>query len=288
MPVEKASSDKKEVHLTALRADHLPQAVALSSEFSWPYREADWRFAFDLGHGVAAEVDGRLVATALWWLYGDRYATCGMIIVTQQMQGYGLGRKLMDAMLDKIGDRSIILNSTEEGYRLYEKLGFTPYGKVYQHQAVLEADPLLCTEPTGIRSMHPGDETAIRGLDFAASGMDRTVLLDALFSVGTLIVMDRGTGVQAYACAREFGRGIVIGPVIAADAADAKALILSLASRHRGEFVRVDVTDDCGLSPWLSGIGLPRVGQVVAMVRGVRPITSDSAGLFALSSQSLG
>ena len=34
------------VHLTALRADHLAQALLLSSEMGWPYRLEDWQFAF--------------------------------------------------------------------------------------------------------------------------------------------------------------------------------------------------------------------------------------------------
>src|SRR5206468_8397560 len=56
---------------------------------------------------------------------------------------------------------------------------------------------------------------------------------------------DKGTpsGLSAYACAREFGHRVVIGPVIAkgsSDASDAMALIASLAGCHHGRFVRID------------------------------------------------
>ena len=66
---------------TVLRADHLPQAVALSSALGWPYRAEDWRFAFDLGHGVAVETEAGLAATALWWPYEPAFASFGMIIL---------------------------------------------------------------------------------------------------------------------------------------------------------------------------------------------------------------
>ena len=44
--------------LTALRAEHLPDAARQSAALGWPYREADWRFAFELGSGFAVEADG--------------------------------------------------------------------------------------------------------------------------------------------------------------------------------------------------------------------------------------
>ena len=123
--------------MTALRADHIPQAVSLSAALGWPYREEDWRFAFELGHGVAVETDGGLAATALWWPYEKSFASIGMIIVAPALQGRGIGRMLMDELLRQADGRAIVLNSTREGYRLYERLGFVPCGQVNQHQAVL-------------------------------------------------------------------------------------------------------------------------------------------------------
>jgi hypothetical protein len=118
--------------------------------------------------------------------------------------------------------------------------------------------------------------------------MERTRLLEALFAVGKVAVLEREGRVQGYACVRRFGRGVVIGPVAARDVVDAKALVATLAAEHRGDFVRIDVPAASGLSPWLEEIGLPRVDQVVSMVRGKPPTPSADAMLFALSNQSLG
>ena len=321
-----------------LRADHLPQAVSLSAALGWPYREEDWRFAFELGHGVVVETDGGLAATALWWPYGETFASFGMIIVAPALQGRGIGRLLMDELLRQAEGRAIVLNSTREGYRLYERLGFVPCGQVNQHQAVLAAasleSPAGATErlakespagtterlgreppagaterpakespagtterpakesPAGtnraIRPLRPEDIGAIRDLDCRASGMQRTRLLDALFAVGKVAVMAREGRVQGYACVRRWGRGVVVGPVIARDAADAKVLVAALATEHRGDFVRIDVPATSGLSSWLEAIGLPQVDHVVSMVRGKPPMCAADATLFALSNQSLG
>jgi len=280
--------------LTPLRADHLPDAVGLSSALGWPYREADWRFAFNLGAGFAAEVDGRLVATAMWWPYGDTHASAGMIIVVPELQGRGLGRALMDELLHAARGRTIFLNSTQAGLSLYTRLGFVPRGQVCQHQAILMKAPLLASGTAGLRAMTASDAEQVRLLDLAATGMDRTALLNALFEVGMIMVVDRGAGVTAYACAREFGRDVVIGPVIAkgsSDASDAMLLIAALAGCHHGRFVRIDVTEESGLSGWLTELGLPCVGREVAMARGIRTPAGSAdadARLFALASQSFG
>jgi GNAT superfamily N-acetyltransferase len=274
--------------MTALRADHVSQAVSLSAALGWPYREEDWRFALELGHGVAVEIDGKLAATALWWPYEKAFASVGMIIVAPALQGRGIGRRLMDELLRQADGRAIVLNSTREGYRLYERLGFVPRGQINQHQAVWAAGAPELPANNAIRPFRPEDIAAIRELDCRASGMGRTRLLDALFSVSKVAVIEREERVHGYACVRRWGHGVVVGPVVARDAMDAKALVATLVAEHRGGFVRIDVPATSGLSPWLEEIGLPQVGHVVSMVRGKAPTRTADATLFALSNQSLG
>ncbi|WP_256899104.1 GNAT family N-acetyltransferase [Pseudomonas syringae] len=277
-----------------LRADHLPQAVGLSAALGWPYREADWCFAFDLGAGLAVEVEGHLVATALWWPQGENHASVGMIIVSPSLQGQGLGRALMDQLMQQAGERTLILNSTQEGLALYTRLGFVAQGRVNQHQAMLEHAAHFVPDSMHVRVMQAEDEQTLRQLDLAATGRDRGALLSALFDHANTLVIDNGAGVSAYGCVREFGRGVVIGPVIAKGAcavADARALITALADAHRGRFVRIDVTEDTGLSDWLTEQGLPCVGHAIPMVRAM-PLQGScaetDARLFALSNQSIG
>lgn len=271
----------------ALRSDHVAQAHALSAALKWPYREEDWRFALELGHGLGVEADGKLVATALWWPYDDAFGSCGMIIVAAEYQGKGIGRRLVDGLLRQAGDRTIILNSTREAHALYERLGFVDCGGVSQHQSVLAKAP-AAVRVDGIRPFRGEDLAAIRDLDRRASGMGRVALLESLFALGSGLVIERAGRIVGYACVRRWGRGVVIGPVVALDAADAKALIAGLAAQHAGAFARIDVTQACDLSPWLDGIGLPCVDRVVSMVRGAPPTHDPDATLFALSNQSLG
>src|SRR5687768_1037450 len=151
------------LHPVGLGAEHLPQALELSQALQWPYRLEDWAFALGLGRGFAVEIDGRLAGTALWWPYGDRYGSAGMIIVAAQDQRKGIGGILMDALLADAAGRTLILNSTAEGMALYTRLGFVPYGRVHQHQAVLDRLP-AADDAERIRSFVPDYRLVIQAL----------------------------------------------------------------------------------------------------------------------------
>lgn len=276
-----------QTEVVQLDEKHLAQALTLSLALDWPYRLEDWAFALRLGRGFAVESDDRLLGTALWWPFGSDHASAGMIIVAAEAQRQGIGGRLMEALLADAAGRTIILNSTRQGEALYTRLGFTPVGAKHQHQAVLEQAPPPYDAP--LRAGGAADWTALRLLDRAGSGMDRALLLDALLAVADTMAIERDGQITGYACVRRWGRGVVIGPVIAETATDARALIAALAARHVGEFVRIDVPSASGLSAWLENIiGLPKVDQATAMVLGRAPESDRSATLYALSNQSLG
>lgn len=285
--VERRTSGRVSPDPTQLRREHLTRALALSRALEWPYRLEDWEFAFDLGRGFAVEIDGKLAGTALWWPYGERYASAGMVIVSSQYQRMGIGRALMDALLADATGRPVVLNSTEQGLRLYQSLGFVAHGHISKHQAVLARAPV---DEVGeaVRTFRTADRSAIYDLDRSASGMDRRPLLDALLEIGEFKVIERDHQVSGYGCARVWGRGIVIGPVAAANAGDAQALIGALAALHLGQFVRIDVPKSLELSLWLDSIGLPKVDEEVAMVLGSLPARDGGTKLFVLTNQSLG
>ncbi|CDO34902.1 GNAT family N-acetyltransferase [Novosphingobium sp. KN65.2] len=276
-----------ECEVVPLTPEHLPQALALSQALEWPYRLEDWEIALRLGRGFAVERDGECIGTALWWPYDPDYASAGMIIVAEKAQRQGIGARLMDALLADTAGRTMILNSTAEGQVLYRRVGFEPYDIVHQHQAVLiEAPAIDASVP--LRPATSLDRDALMALDRAGSGMGRDNLVGTLSEGGDVLVVARKAGLTGYAIVRRWGRGVVIGPVIAHDATDAKALIAALAARHVGTFVRIDVTESCKLSPWLETLGLPQVGRVVSMSRGKPPQAKPGTTLFALSNQSLG
>jgi GNAT superfamily N-acetyltransferase len=273
--------------LTKFKNRHVLGALKLSQEMGWPYRREDWEFASAVGQGLVVERAGDVIGTALWWNYGQAYASAGMIIVTASAQGGGYGSRLFDGLLEATGGRNVLLNSTDEGLTLYQRRGFTAWGTVLQHQGPLTV-AVTPSARHGIRPATASDLAAIQVFDKRATGMPRPSMVAALADVGNVVVIDRGGRVAGYAIARRFGRGYVVGPVAAESAQDARLLILAQLSALHGQFVRIDVYAEHGLGDWLESLGLKRVSDATAMVRGRLPVSDGPARMYALANQSFG
>lgn len=275
-----------DVVLVPFAQEHLQGALRLSQEVSWPYRLEDWAFALELGQGfVLHNSAGTVIATAAWWAYGGTQASAGMIIVAKAAQGRGHGARLMNALLAAAHPRSITLNSTAEGLALYERRGFVRIGVIQQHQGVPnqrhQAPPASL-----VRAMAASDVEAVARLDQQATGWARRQMLDRLIQAGDGHVFERDGEPRGYAISRRFGRGHVIGPVVAESPADARALIEAALARLGPVFVRVDTAATSQLGDWLESIGLRQVSDATTMVKGPHIAPAGPARMFALANQS--
>jgi ribosomal protein S18 acetylase RimI-like enzyme len=277
-----------ETVLRPLAAADLPGAAALTSSFGWPHRVEDWQFMLETGAGLAAERDGALLGTAMSWTYGPDWAAMGAIGVAPAAQGQGLGRRLVEAVLAGLGDRNVVLHATEVAIPLYSSFGFAPSSVVRQYQGAAFGAGLLALAPgERLRPIGRSDPAVLASLDRDATGMDRFRLMHALLEAGAGVALDRDGAVTGFALLRRFGRGHVIGPVVAPDPERARALIGHFLASRPGQFMRVDVPEEGGLCPWLEQLGLSDAGPAFRMVRGNEP-PPGSARLFAVASQAFG
>ncbi|HEY1151112.1 MAG TPA: GNAT family N-acetyltransferase, partial [Pseudoduganella sp.] len=212
-----------------------------------------------------------------------------MVIVSPDWQGRGIGKKLMQMVLGELGQRTVLLHATEAGKALYESYGFTAIGGVHQHQGTVFKTPLLPLPPEErIRPLGARDAAKIAALGARASGMPRATVLAALQNIAEGVVIDRCDEVIGVALLRRFGHGYAIGPAIAPDIGRAKALIAHWTGTYGGAFLRIDVSAQCGLSPWLTELGLVQVDSVLTMARGERPLCDPGMKVFGLINQALG
>lgn len=267
--------------LDSLKPGDATEAAALSAAFGWPHRPADWDVFLQLGHGVACRRDGRLVGTAVWFALDDSHASISLVQVAPEVQGRGLGRRLMRAVMDDAAGRSLKLHATLEGARLYASLGFTPGGIVEQWQGDADIPPCAAT---GIRAAAPDDRAAIGRLDQAATGLDRALVLNAVMRDATVAVAGPPGAVTGFVVRRLFGRGALIGPLVAPDEATAIALARFVAEPG---FLRMELPG-ASLKAWATVCGLATVGQVQGMTTGDWPAATAPATLTALASQSFG
>jgi GNAT superfamily N-acetyltransferase len=275
----------EQISLEAMGAEHLDGAVLLSREAGWPHRREDWELVLSVSEGIVALQDGRVVATTMMTPFGSDAAAINMVIVDAAMRGYGLGRRLMDAALDKAGTRSCRLVATKEGLPLYEKLGFVAVGEIVQHQG----EALKVEAPANVVWAREDEHEKICSLDRAACNLDRSKLMNVLRQAAQFAVIREKGEVAAFAGLRAFGRGLVIGPIVASSSQQAKDLIQFMLAHHEGDFVRLDTDLSTGLGSWLTERGLVHVGGGIPMQRGsTTERVETSYRTYALVNQALG
>ena len=266
----------------------LPAAHTLSQTMRWPHRLEDWQFVLALGTGFVAEEGSAVIGTSLYWKQGDRHGSLGMIIVSPDRQGKGIGRELMNLILEELGERCTLLIATPAGQPLYERLGFVATGAIHQHQGTMTAvAPLALAAGERIRLAEPDDIATIIDLANRATGMSRDAVLKQLIPMAEIVVLERNGELAGFSIMRRFGRGHAIGPVVAPDSVHAKALIAHWTDAYAGSFVRVDVTASSGLGAWLAEAGLVQVDTGVTMARNGVPAQDETVKQFAILNQAL-
>ena len=282
----------------------------LSQALRWPHREADWQqfITWAKAHGAALAVraDGRLIGCGLAWQWGQKQGSIGMVIVDDAWQRRGIGKRLFKGLLQALEGRDVMLQATAQGRPLYESLGFAAIGHARQFhghwQPPAEAGPsssIAADELT--RLMQPQDVPALLAYDQHERGLVRPALLQALLAQmdadeRCAVSVDKHGRLCGYGILRRFGRGWVVGPLLADGADRAVALVKRLTQDRAGDFVRIDLAahtrafpdsqaqaqaqaghdrpstqgdghDADTLANWLQAHGLALVDQPTTMIR---------------------
>lgn len=276
--------------LRPMQAGDVAAMHRLSQQMSWPHRLEDCAQLFALGAGsVAVDAAGLTVGVGLRWSFSD-VGTIGLVLVAPDQQGRGIGRALMTALIDDSGSRALMLNATAEGLELYKKLGFISTGFVRQHQARFDEALVLPPVPAvTVRRAMPADHAALCALDAAAFGADRSALIGRLLANGEAWLVEQAGQPAGFAVLRPFGRGSIIGPIVASDEDSAIALAAAAAKAAPIGVLRVDIDASAErLAAWLTTAGLPAIDTVTIMLRGIWPETRQRPRRFGLALQAWG
>ncbi|OCX60010.1 hypothetical protein BFP70_17965 [Thioclava sp. SK-1] len=269
--------------------------VALLHELTvsvfWPHRVHDLELIVEQGRGfVALDEINRPLSSVMQFPHGDDFAMLGMMVTTPRLQSYGSGSRLLRrVMQDNLG-KDMRLSATRSGYRLYESAGFVPVGRVWQHQGLVRPiRPPTAAENVVVRPMQAADRAAIHGLDLGAYGAARTGLLDRLIALSECVVAERDGVICGFAMLRQFGKGQVIGPLVADDDALAMQLCAPFLQQSEGRFVRFDLAVQSErFAAFLAAAGLGSYDTVTEMRFGRLRRAMSGAQTYGLASQSLG
>lgn len=273
-----------------MQPDDLAWGLTLTRAESWSHRLEDWQFHFRLGRGwVACDDDGTPVGTATWWAYGPALGTVGLVLVDRQQQGKGIGRRLMNTIIDDAGPRTLQLVATKAGHKLYRDCGFRSVGGIGQHQGIpVQGAPISPPHDATLRAVTTVDLPVLVDLDEAALGAPRPAVISSVLAMGSGVLAEKDGRVTGFALVRPAGRGMLIGPLVASDETLAIALTNELLRQQDG-FTRIDIPSDARqLAASLDAAGLACVDEVTSMVHGEFAEPARGVRTFGLVSQALG
>ncbi len=229
-----------------MRTEDLSLCRRLVSEAGWNQTDADWMRAMKLDPDgcFVAEKGAVGVATTTCCRLGET-GWIAMVLVGQAYRGFGIAGRLMQhaiAWLQHKGVKSIRLDATAMGQKVYRKLGFREEYEVIRYegtagkkipgmalQTVLSTDALM-------------DEIA--GLDRRATGTDRRVFLENLDMTKTTayrLKTDREGTAEGYAGFREGRNAVQIGPAVAFTDNAGQMLLDTILARFPGSPCFIDL-----------------------------------------------
>lgn len=275
--------------LTAADVDF---ALALKDRAGWNQLRADWLrlIALDPEGCFLAETDGQPAGTATTIRYGDQVGWIGMLVVVPELRGRGIGTALLThciRYLQSHGVEAIMLDATEMGRPLYEKLGF-----VGEFSIGRMSGPLLRGPAPDVRPMQVSDLEAASAYDRRVFGADRRRLLATYLqgegsSAGWLVEEDGR--VRGYCLLRPGSRRWQIGPLLAEDQATAEQLLFAAMSGSRSPTVYLDVlADKTSWIAFLQARGFRRERGYTRMRLGEGGVRSDVSRMYLIAGAEFG
>jgi GNAT superfamily N-acetyltransferase len=272
------------------RAD-IEGGLARSLAAGWNQTADDWAFFIDHGHSVGCrDGEGRLVATASALPQGDRCGWLSMVLVDADHRHRGLATTLVDdgvAWLAQ-GGRVAVLDATPEGEPVYRRSGFVGgfgFARWQGEGGGLSGTPEAPATVSAATDSH--DHADIVALDAAATGLDRGELLRDFLARPTTrawLAADR----SGFVIARAGRRACQIGPLAAANDADALALLEAALAAQEGA-VFIDVPDHCSvLVAMLAQRGFTRQRPFTRMATVAGPVLVAPERAYAVAGPEFG
>lgn len=217
-----------------MRAADLADGLRLSRASGWNQTLEDWRLLLALGEGLfcVASERGRLVGSGGAVRYGDALAWICMILVDPACRGRGLGSRLFDEVLARLGPlrqggrlRSVGLDATPAGRPLYARRGFREGPALVRMRC--ERPSGTAEAPDGARRLTAADLPEVLERDRTVFGADRRGLLEAALAAAPELawIVRRDGRLAGYCFGRHGDRDDQLGPLVADDTPGARALL---------------------------------------------------------------
>ncbi|CAM4170163.1 GNAT family N-acetyltransferase [Bacillus manliponensis] len=278
--------------LQLLNEQHIEQLIQLSQSVDWDYDRFEIETILSVGkvYGYIHE-SRKVIASAAIIPYAGELASIGMVIVHPNYRGLQLGKRVMEACIQSVGDdKQIMLITTPDGKPMYEKLGFQVVSSVHKYLC----DEFICERITfheyEITNYEEKDFLHVRKLDEEANGVDRSEFLKVRIKQAkqTVVVKNRSGTIVGFGLSIQTPANLILGPIVAFCEEVAVLIIYELSHRHNGR-LRIDTPENkVELTSFLQKKGFYKVAQPPIMVRNGSTLLQRNENLYGIAAQIFG
>lgn len=282
--------------ITPLDGSHAASLLHLSTISEWDYNLKYWQAILSSGRVFGAmDGTGKLLGTGCYFMFPDKTAFIGAVIVRPNLKGKGIGTQLMHALHNQISGSNLPsrLIATVEGQPLYEKLGYVEETKCFKmtREASNPNTELSQIEGVSFKALVPERVEDIIKFDEACYGSNRGHVLTSLLSSGSkgmVAVFGEHEEIVGYALQYDRGETVCIGPLMAVSDEIALALCQMMTYGHQRQF-RIDtLSAQAELRDILIRTGFEVVDTPPFMVRGSAAPYTETPANKAIISQAMG
>ena len=243
------------------------------------------------GFGLVDGV-GTIVATSLALPFASGgFGWISMVLVTEPHRRRGLATRLMESAMRSLASRRLtaILDATPAGREVYRLLGFEDTWGIERMQC-LAAPKLADAPPAAVRPMTDADWDAVRALDAAAFGADRTDLIAALRArlPQAAMVSESIGGINGFLLGRDGRLASDLGPCVADSEATAIALLAAGLKKVSAPVFLDMPAPHAAIGAWLRSAGFTLQRPYTRMLLKRKQPFNDVTRLFAIAGPELG
>jgi len=282
------------IAIERIQGNDIPHLINLSESVGWDYSSEEIKTIVNSGIIYGGKnKQGEIIASAAIILYGEKLASIGMVIVHPQYKGKGIGRKITEACIRSVSEKtSIMLIATEEGRPLYERLGF----QVVSHVSKYICNQYVTPKDYDRNEQHifmdydKGDSNGIVKLDEAAFGVNRSNFIQRRIeqSEQCIVVKDKENYIVGYGMSVQTPENRIIGPIVAPNDHIATTIVHHLAKDYKGK-LRIDVPEGKEFfMTVLETAGFQKVNQPPIMLKNSTQFLKRNGELYGIAAQIFG
>ncbi len=294
MKIEKETVKKMSLNIRPMLSDDICHGMRLSMAEGWNQTENDWKLFIENPNNVCllAEADGKVIGTTTAINYANEEAWIGMVLVDKSYRGLGISKALLTEIFEKVACyKSIKLDATPAGQRVYQKFGFKDeYFIARMTNLSLKNLPTIDSDiqPEPIQSK---DIEQIIAFDEIVFGANRRQLIEYLLKecLDKGWLLKRDNKIEGFVLGRAGSRYHHVGPLAALNSNNAKLLFSEAMKNLIDRPIVIDVLwNRKQLVSWLNKMGFVKQRHFIRMFKNVNPLPGETDMQFLICGPEFG